>query len=286
MKICHECIPCLVRQSVEVAELMSNKKELQQKIIKKTLEQLCDITFNETAPYLARHIHKYAKQITGNQDPYKELKIKYNKIAEDLCYELDLPKMVTKSDNPFDTACRLAIAGNIIDFGLGITLKKQGIYDSIKQSLESEIACNSIQELQNAVTKAENILILCDNSGEIVFDKLLVNQMPKHKVTYVVKGAAIVNDATLQDAIDVGMTDLVKVMHNGAEAQGTILELCSEEFIQTFNSADLIICKGQANYETLSDLHDPRIYFLLKAKCQSIADHLNCQKGAYVIKHF
>ena len=284
MKIYHECIPCLARQAVEVAELMTDKKEIQREIIRKALAEISAIGFEETAPYLARTMHLIAKEITGIQDPYKDLKFEYNKIAENLYCELNLEERVACSDYPFDTACRLSIAGNIIDFALGLTLERQGIYDSIQLSLEAEIVGNSSQELKKAVDKASKILVISDNSGEIVFDKLLIKQLPADKTIYSVKGAPIVNEATMEDAIAVGMTKLVKVIDNGAESQGTILKLCSKEFIKTFTEADLIISKGQANYETLSHLNDPRIFFLLRAKCKLIADDLNCQQGDFVIK--
>ena len=130
-------------------------------------------------------------------------------------------------------------------------------------------------------------MILTDNAGEIVFDKLLIKELlkirTKDDITYVVKGGPIVNDATIEDAIYTGVTELVNVIDNGLEAQGTLLDICSDDFIKEFNDADIIISKGQANYETLSHLNDPRIYYMLRAKCQCVADDIGCSKNDFAI---
>lgn len=284
MRIKNECIPCLVRQTVEVAELMAEDKATQEKIIKRGLAQMNNLNFTETAPAIAHGLHKYVREVTGNPDPYKALKDEYNRIAETLVVELSLEDKVCNSDDPFNTACRLAIAGNIIDFGLGIELDKKDVNQSVEDSLTFPITGVSTDDLWEKVESAQEIMVITDNAGEIVFDKLLMKQLPMEKVTYVVKGGPIVNDATMEDAIEVGMTELVRVIDNGLDAQGTILEHCSKGFLEAFHSADLIISKGQANYETLSDLKDPRIFFLLRAKCKSIAKDLGCDQGAFVIK--
>jgi hypothetical protein len=139
-------------------------------------------------------------------------------------------------------------------------------------------------DLQKAIDAAKNILFLGDNAGEIVFDKLLIEQMPMDKISYAVKGFPIINDATMEDAIDTGMTGLVKVLDNGCDAPGTILELCSEKFQEVFRQADLVIAKGQGNYETLSGVNDKDIFFLLKVKCPVIAQDLECECGSIVVK--
>lgn len=286
MKIKHECMPCLVRQSVEVAHMTTNDIEIQSQIIKNAAKIVSQATFDETSVYLAMMIHKHAKKLTANDDPYKELKKEYNAIASDLIEELKLEEVIKKSEFPFEKACRLSIAGNIIDFGLGMSLDKSIVNKSLEESLTSEIVGVNIKDFYDKLMASKRIMIITDNAGEIVFDKLLVKELELDNITYVVKGGPIVNDATMEDAIEVGMTELVRVIDNGVEAQGTILELCSKEFLDEFNSADIIISKGQANYETLSHLDDPRIYFLLRAKCQSVADDLVCKKNDFVIKNF
>lgn len=283
MKIQHECVPCLVRQAYEVSSLLTDDVKLQQKIIRFALQDLSEITFEENAPYLSMRLHQYVKKVTGNPDPYKPYKEKFNRIAEEMIDKFQLREMIRQADDPFDIACRLSIAGNIIDFGLGVDLDADSVDCSIQEGLKATLFGLSTQDLRQRVEKAERIMILADNAGEIVFDKLLVEQLPSDRVVYVVKGGPIVNDATMDDAIDVGMDQLVKVIDNGMEAQGTIFDGVSDTFMQAYKQADLIIAKGQANYETLSDEEEPRVIFMLRAKCQSLAEVIGCRRGDFVI---
>ncbi len=137
------------------------------------------------------------------------------------------------------------------------------------------------KKFRKAISMAKSILYLADNTGEIVFDRLLIEQMPLKKITLVVKGSPIINDACLVDAQVTGVADLVEVIDNGSDAPGTILAECSEDFKQRFEKADLIIAKGQGNYETLSDVKKD-IFFVLKAKCSVIAKHIGCEVGNLV----
>ena len=207
----------------------------------------------------------------------------YNTVALDIADMLREEKRVENSPSPFDTACRISIAGNIIDFSAGLTLGYDEVRRSVEESLEKPLFGVDIATLEEAVGKATNILFLVDNSGEIVFDRFLIEMLPLDRVTVVVKGGPIVNDATMEDAVVAGLTDIVKVIDNGHDAQGTILSACSQPFLQAFEQADLIISKGQANFETLSDIRDKRIFYLLRAKCQAVASAIGCERMAYVL---
>lgn len=283
MKIARECIHCLARQAVEIAEKASNLGNQQEEIIKKSLKELSEMNFEATAPEIAYKMHQHAKQITGIDDPYINLKIQYNEIAENISNKIKADKWLEESDDPFDLACRLAIAGNIIDFSVGLDLEYSDILKSVDDSIKHNVFGSGSKALKEAVEKSDKIMYLADNSGEIIFDKFLLEQLPKSKVTYVVKGGPIVNDATMEDAVSTGVIDLVKVIDNGHNAQGTILKECSESFMEAFNSSDLIISKGQANYETISDVKDKKIFFLLRAKCKSVAKNIGCNQMEYVL---
>ena len=139
------------------------------------------------------------------------------------------------------------------------------------------------QPFQAALGRASRILYLADNAGEIVFDRLLIERMPPGKVTVGVRGFPVINDATMKDAEDTGMTELAEVIDNGSDGPGTILDDCSQSFRDRFDEADLIIAKGQGNYETLSEV-DKDIYFLLKAKCAVIARDMGCQEDDMILK--
>lgn len=283
MKISRECISCLARQAVEIAEEITNNEILQEKIIRKSLEELSKINFDETAPEIGFKMHQYAKDITGIEDPYKNLKYQYNEIAEEIYNRIIEEKWIENAEDSFDMACRLAIAGNIIDFSVGLSLEYSDVVKSVYDSVKKDIFGTGTAHLKEAVKDAKNIMYIADNSGEIIFDKFLINQLPLNKVTYVVKGGPIVNDATMEDAVSSGVSDLVKVIDNGYSAQGTILKNCSQLFLKEFENADLIISKGQANFETLSDIRDKNIFYLLRAKCSSVAKVLGCEKMDYVL---
>lgn len=283
MKISRECIHCLARQAIEIAEEATNDISMQENIIKKSLKELSEMDFKETAPEIAFRMHQHAKNITGIEDPYLKLKDLYNEIAENIYNKIKEEKWLEWTEDPFDMACRLAIAGNIIDFSVGLTAETVDVLKSVEDSLKKDLFGTGSAALKEMAEKATSILYLADNSGEIIFDKFLLECLPKHKITFVVKGGPIVNDATMKDAIDTGVIDLVKVIDNGYAAQGTILPMCSAEFKEAFQHADLVISKGQANFETLSDIRDKTIFYLLRAKCDSIANYIGCKKMDYVL---
>lgn len=283
MKISSACIPCLARQLIEISEESTQSLADEQKIIKAGLKILGSLEFNQTAPEIAYEIHQVAKKITKIQDPYKNLKKEYNLIAQKIYDRIIEEKWMEKAEDKFDLACRLAIAGNIIDFSVGLNLTEKEILDSVEKSIETPLWGKGTQSLQKAILSANQILFIADNAGEIIFDKFLLDQLPLEKVIFAVKGQAIVNDATLEDAQVAGITKKVKVIDNGFGAQGTILSQCSESFLNYFERADLIISKGQANYETLSDRQDKKIFYLMRAKCSVIANSLGCQPMDYVL---
>jgi uncharacterized protein with ATP-grasp and redox domains len=234
----------------------------------------------QSPPALAQKVHRIVRRITGVPDPYLELKNRYNRLALEILP--DLEQRVADSPDPFETAVRLSIAGNIIDFGVNATLDEGTVQQTIARSLTDPLDHQALDQLQTAVTEANDILYLGDNTGEIVFDRLLVEQLPTDKVTFAVRGAPILNDALIADAQAAGLTDLVEVIDNGVDVPGTIIELCSPAFHERFDKADLIIAKGQGNFETLSDT-EKDIFFLLQPKCAVLAQHLSCELGRLVV---
>ena len=283
MKISRECIHCLARQAVEIAEEATSNVTMQEKVIKMSLKELGEMDFKESAPEIAFRMHQHAKNITGNIDPYEKLKEQYNEIAKEIYERILKEKWLDRAEDRFDMACRLAIAGNIIDFSVGLKLDKSVIVKSVEDSVKHDIFGTGTTALRKAVENSKNIMYIADNSGEIIFDKFLLENLPVDKVTYVVKGGPIVNDATMQDAISTGVVHLVKVIDTGHAAQGIILKDCSSTFKSEFSKADLIISKGQANFETLSDIKDKTIFYLLRAKCSSVASAIGCKPMDYVL---
>jgi damage-control phosphatase, subfamily I len=231
-----------------------------------------------TTPEIQRMLNKSFCNIIGISDPFAAEKKSSNKIALDL-YDAWKPK-VTASKNPFDLALRLAIAGNIMDYGANISFD---IQQTITRVLMDNFAIDHSQLLREKVSDAKDILYLGDNAGEIVFDKLFIETMIHNNVIYVVKSKPVLNDVTMKDASQVGMFDVASVITNGFDAPSTVLSRCSNEFLRFYESADLIISKGQGNLEGLLPHSDPRIFFFLMVKCDIIAKRLNVKKGDFVV---
>jgi uncharacterized protein with ATP-grasp and redox domains len=221
------------------------------------------------------------RSLVGSDDPYYMVKKQFNSLA--LKLYPDLRKQIINSNDQFETAIRLATAGNIIDFGVKNSLSESEVKKTINDSLSGYLDPEQVQNFKNAVMEAGKILYLADNAGEIVFDHLLIEQLPIEKITVVVKGSPVINDATIDDANVVGLGRIVEVIDNGSDGPGTILETCSQSFRDRFEDAELIIAKGQGNYETLSDIHK-NIFFILKAKCPVIARDLGCKVGEMILR--
>jgi uncharacterized protein with ATP-grasp and redox domains len=280
MEIYFDCLPCFVRQALDSVRLITNETNVQEKVLREVLHLASQMDLNQPPPAMAKMIHNQIRRLTGLEDPYYELKAKSNKLALQMYPELK--EKIKNSDRPLETAVRLAIAGNIIDFAVDTRLDKKEIEKSISESLIAKLNHDTIGELEQACKKAKSILYIGDNAGEIVFDRLLIEQMPKEKITFVVKARPIVNDATFEDAEAAGLTDIIEVIENGSDAPGTILSECSYHLHRLIDGADFLIAKGQANYETLGDL-DKDIFFMLKAKCSLIAGLLGRKIGDIVL---
>lgn len=280
MKMVNDCLPCIARGSLDAAKLATRDEQLQLKIVQTVLKRLCTADLNLPPPLMASVIQQAVKKATGVLDPYAAIKKKYNDFA------LELYPILEKEVAPlsFDTAVRLSIAGNIIDFGTHNTVGEQKVLDTIDQSLKGSIN-GSVDLFESACEKADKILWIADNAGEIVFDKFLLGKFELDSVIYAVRGGATQNDATLEDAEVTGITQMVNVITTGAAIPGVMLEYCSEEFRHHYTQADMIISKGQGNFETL-DHRDQRIFFLFKAKCPVVAKYAGCTLNDMVIRRF
>jgi uncharacterized protein with ATP-grasp and redox domains len=245
------------------------------------LQEVSIMDFDRSPVDMATTIHRTLRELSGNPDPYREIKQHSNQRMLSLYPQL-LEKIQSAEDS-LEMAIRLAIAANIIDFGAKHNLDDETIDRVMAESIAIPLDRELVEQLRQEIHRAESILYLGDNAGEIVCDRLLIEQLPREKITYVVRGNPIINDVTIADAQTVGITELVSVIDNGADAPGTILAECSPEFRDRFHSADLIIAKGQGNYESLSNSNQ-NIFFLLKAKCPVIARDLNCQVGATILR--
>ncbi len=279
MKMELDCIPCFIRQALESARLVSSDPKIHEQILRETLTWACDVDLELPAPLIGQRIHRRIRELTGVNDPYSTEKKIFNRMAYDLLPQLR--ETINISEDPLLSAVRIAIAGNVIDMGVAGDVSEPILRRSILETVTQPVR-GDMDAFRSALDRASSILYLADNAGEIVLDRLLIERMASKSVTVVVRGQPVINDATLQDARDAGLFGLVSVIDNGSDAPGTVLSDCSAEFLAKFNQADLIIAKGQGNFETLSDVSAP-LFFLFKVKCPVIATHINQPIGSFIV---
>lgn len=233
---------------------------------------------NFSAPAFSRELHQILKLYSQNADPYLEIKKQSNDLVLAL-YPI-LKQLVSESGNAFDTALRLAIAGNIIDFAVG---NQHNLEATIEKVLKSDFAINHTSGLIEALNTSQKVLYLGDNAGEIVLDKLFIETIMHPNLVFSVRGAPVINDVTLDDARYVGMDQVADVISNGYDAPSTIVDKCTSEFQKHFYEADVIISKGQGNLEGLLHKTNKPVFFLLMVKCDVIAEALGVKKGDFVV---
>jgi len=275
VRIYNDCISCILKGALDAARLSTDDESVHRWLLNTTMERLISADYHEPPPVIAGNTQRLIREATGDADPYKRLKKQYNDFALEI-YP-DLEKMVQESVFPFEKAVNIAIAGNIIDFGAYPDLGGKEIVHTIEKAVSAGVN-GSLSWFESAVEKADRILWLADNTGEIVLDKLLLGRMDRSKVVYAVRGAPILNDATYEDAVYTGVTDVVEVIDNGADIPGTLVERGSRRFREEYEKADLIVSKGQGNYETLPH-DDRRIVFLFKVKCHVVARESGLPEG-------
>jgi len=280
MKTALECIPCFVRQAVEAVELCTGDRRERERLVRRLLREIADTDWVVMPVVIAQRLQRIVREETGQADPYRLLKDRMNRMALDL-----LPALTEVSEchrDPREAVVRLAIAGNLLDAGSKTRLDPEELPQRLRTLWDMPLV-GGVSDLFLAADAAHCILYLADNAGEIVFDRLLIEALPTEKITVAVRGGPVLNDATLVDADTAGIPESAPVIANGSDAPGTLVGECSEEFRYWFDRADLIIAKGQGNYETLSDT-TKAVFFLLAVKCPLIAAEIGAPVGALVAK--
>ena len=277
MKTYLDCLPCMMNQALRTARISTNDEIMIKQVLDEVGTIIKDIPMHHTPAQSGVLVYQKIREITGVVDPYKD--IKKNSINEALALYPNFAKLMDQSDNKLLTAIRIAITGNIIDFGMD---KQYVLAEELNKTMEQDFAIFDFDAFINELEQAKSILYIGDNAGESVFDKILIEALGK-PVIYVVRGIPIINDVTMEDAIDSGIEKVAEIMSSGSPAPGTILELCDDDFVHRFNEADMVISKGQGNYEGLSEV-SRSIFFLLKAKCKIIANDLGVNEKDIILK--
>jgi uncharacterized protein with ATP-grasp and redox domains len=276
-----DCYPCLVRHALEASRQISADPVKQREVLVKVLRLLPGVAADATPVRIAAEVHRLIRETLGVDDPYLAQKKKYNELALSMVPELK--RTIERAKDPLEAAVRIAIAGNIIDFGaLG---ERFDLKAMVKESQDAPLGLNDFAGLKQNLRRASRIVYVGDNAGEIVFDRLLVEQIQRQfdpEIHFVVRGRPILNDATLEDAREVGLTDRVTVVASGGDGPGCELDR-SPALRPLFEAADVVISKGQGNYEALSNEPYP-IYFLLRIKCRVISRDIDGPKGTAAVK--
>jgi uncharacterized protein with ATP-grasp and redox domains len=280
-----ECTPCIIRQTLNTLRVSDCDDKISEKVIREVLKKLKKIDYDRSPAYNSDIAYHTFSDITGIEDPYHDVKIKYNKAAMKLYSKLE--KIVRNSADRLYSAAKIAIAGNVIDFGVHLTGRGSlDLEDVIEEIKKIPISHDDFHIFAEDLKNAGNILYIADNAGEIVFDRIFINQIIREgkRVVVSVKSGPIINDATMDDVRQVRLDSLVKIIETGNNCIGVNFKLASEEFLKEFESADIIISKGQGNYESLDEIEGKNIFFLLKAKCEKVARELGVRYLDIVFK--
>ncbi len=277
MKTYLECLPCFVEQALRASRTATTDQSKIKQVLDEVGCMIRETPMENTPAESGIRVYGKIREITGVADPYREIKQQH--IREALALYPEMEKMVKESDDPLLTAIRLAIAGNVIDLGINKTFN---IVQDVKKILVRDFGIFDYEVFKKQLDRAKTILYLGDNAGESVFDKLLIKQLKK-PVVYAVRTAPIINDVTLEEARLSGLDEVATLIDSGSPAPGIIMRYATPQFLEIYQNADIVISKGQGNYEGLSD-EKRSIFFLLKAKCPVIARHLGIQEGDIVLK--
>lgn len=281
MKIHDKCLPCVINQVIKVANITGVYKK--EELLKEVFAYLSKMDYESTTPEIIGQVFNMIKKHTNNPDPYKETRNYYNTLFLKLLPEFEM--RIEQLENPFQLAVRYAIIGNIIDFNPIHNTLLEDIFDYFEKMEQLELAIDDSASLRNDILNAKKLLYLGDNCGEICMDKILLKRIkvlnPDVKILFGVRGKPVVNDSIAEDAYYVGIDEYAEVIDNGDDSLGTVLNRTSSEFKEIYTNADVVIAKGQANYECLSE-ENKNIYFLLMTKCDVIANDIGVAENKMI----
>ncbi len=283
-----DCVYCTVRQALEAARLASADIDVHKKVVLKSLEALAEYDAYRTPAEMGRVIHYLVKEYSGNPDPYKRVKEDSIEMARGVYPRLK--RFVEGDGDRLLRALEVSAAGNLLDAGVYGDLRAQDMEAILMEELDRGFALCDVDALREDLMGARNVLIIGDNAGETVLDRILISEIKRAcgngaepSVFYGVRSAPIINDATAEDAVASGLEHDAIIADTGCSAPGLILDAADPEFLKLYREADVVISKGQGNYETLSDSAGRTIYFVLKAKCRAVAMDIGVNIGEYVL---
>ena len=283
MRLKPDCIICNLNIILRTLKIINKDENFLIENMKKVIGAISKVNKKLFPPELGGIVYKIVINSTNVKDPYKDIKRKQNNLI--LNNYFNLRQTILNTKDPLFEVVKFAVIGNVIDFGINEVVDFE---EDIKNSLKRRIAINDYNLLERDLKLSKRILYIGDNSGEIVFDKLLISLIkeiyPDIDITFACRSEPIINDVLIKDALQVGIDEYAKVMSSGMNLPGTILRYVNNEFMEELRRSDLVIAKGQGNFEGLEEEKMEKIYFLLKAKCNVVADYLGCRVGDLIIK--
>ncbi len=275
-----DCLVCMIKQGLNTAKLATDDEKKQREIINLIAHEIEKVDLNFPPAHISKVVYEIVTKITEVEDPFKSVKEKSNREAISMLPELK--RIVSSSSDPLYSALHVAVAGNIIDLGIGHSYDLSKDVDTI---LNSKFEIDDYELFRKDIKRGRKLLYLGDNAGEIVFDRVLIEELIKFglDIKFCVKSKPIINDATMEDAIFSGLAEIVPVIETGTNSIGIDLEKVSEEFKKEFFGADIILSKGHGNFETCAGL-PLNIYFLLKAKCNVVSEALGVKTDSIIFK--
>jgi len=258
--------------------MTTDDERLQWETVHAVADYLTRIDSSNDSMMVAETVHQMIKDTLGNPDPYFDVKEEYTEIAERM--ESLIGELASQGDDPLLTAIKIAIAGNIIDFGAGSGFD---VEKAIRGSLDFALAVNHYEAFRETLDKAGTILYLCDNTGEIYFDKPLLKLLAGRDVTICVRGGPILNDATREYAERAGLHEFGTLIDTGILSPGFPIDRVQAGARDLFYGSDMVISKGQANFETLNNVVRPGFFLLMKVKCDLVARILGTRYGDIVL---
>jgi uncharacterized protein with ATP-grasp and redox domains len=276
MQTLPECYRCLLQQSLSYLDLAGIERDHQTPIIKQVLFNLSQADPQSSPPEVASLMYGLLRKATGVDDPY--LEIKKNSHLKAFSYLEDLRRIVKENEGNLEFLLKMCAAGNIIDI---VHARDYHLWEEVETTVQQELEGDTLHIFQDKLQEAPFLLILADNVGETVFDRVLIENISV-PVIYAVKGGPIINDATRQDALAAGIDQVAEIIETGSRAPGTVLAECSDEFQELFQQAELVLAKGQANFETLNTA-DKNCFFLLRVKCPVLGEYLNKPVGSLLL---
>ncbi len=283
MNITNECVKCIIGQIEKATKLLELEKDLSKEIMDEVINKSHNFSFKETPPFVAKEVYEYLAKKTNLSDPLENLK--QTSIKKALSYVPFIEEKILNSEDKLFTAIKTAVAGNVIDFA---TIKEFSLDEEINSIFKTDFAINDYELFKNQLENSSQLIILADNAGENVFDKVLIKTIkqlyPKLDIVYATRGKAIINDITTKEALQIGIDKYCKVISTGVDTPGLEKKQASKKFMKLFDSSPLVLSKGMGNFECLESYQDNKVFFLFKVKCEVVAKQVNQKLGEIVLK--